>query len=111
MPCADHRNEICAQLQLWCRRLACHGAAEIRLRRAPQSCQRRTPPQVAEAGAVVKIAGQFILTHFSILPVEPLRMPTVAVTDYTFPSLDIEEAILRPLGVELIHGQCKTAEA
>ncbi|MBI3863662.1 MAG: C-terminal binding protein [Planctomycetia bacterium] len=38
-------------------------------------------------------------------------MPTVAVTDYTFPSLDIEEAILRPLGVELIQGQCKTAEA
>ncbi len=37
-------------------------------------------------------------------------MPVVAVTDYTFPSLDIEEAALRPLGVELRAGQCKTSE-
>jgi D-3-phosphoglycerate dehydrogenase len=37
-------------------------------------------------------------------------MPIVAVTDYSFPSLDLEDAILRPLGVELLHGQCKTAE-
>ncbi len=37
-------------------------------------------------------------------------MPTVAVTDFTFPSLDVEEAVLRPLGAHLIHGQCKTPE-
>ena len=29
-------------------------------------------------------------------------MPTVAVTDYTFPSLDIEVAILEPLGEHLV---------
>ena len=38
-------------------------------------------------------------------------MPVVAVTDFTFPSLDIEEAALRPLGAELRAGQCKTSEA
>ena len=38
-------------------------------------------------------------------------MPTVAITDYTFPDLTIEEAILRPLGAELLSGQCKTAES
>jgi D-3-phosphoglycerate dehydrogenase len=32
-------------------------------------------------------------------------MPKVAVTDYTFPALDIEASILRPLGVELVS--CK----
>jgi D-3-phosphoglycerate dehydrogenase len=37
-------------------------------------------------------------------------VPTVAITDYTFPDLTIEEAILRPLGAELLSGQCKTAE-
>ncbi|MDZ4686907.1 MAG: C-terminal binding protein [Planctomycetaceae bacterium] len=37
-------------------------------------------------------------------------MPTVAVTDFSFPSLDLEEAILHPLGVELLSGQCKTPE-
>ncbi len=37
-------------------------------------------------------------------------MPTVAVTDYTFPALDVEELILRSQGAELVHGQCKTAE-
>ncbi len=37
-------------------------------------------------------------------------MPTVAITDYTFPSLDIEEATLQPLGFELVSGQCKTPE-
>ncbi len=37
-------------------------------------------------------------------------MSIVAVTDYSFSSLDIEEAILQPLGVQLISGQCKTAE-
>lgn len=34
----------------------------------------------------------------------------VAVTDFTFPSLEIEEQILAPLGVELVSGQCRTAE-
>lgn len=38
-------------------------------------------------------------------------MPTVVVTDYTFPSLEIEEAILRTSGAELIGGQCKTTES
>ena len=38
-------------------------------------------------------------------------MPTVAVTDFTFPSLEIEEAVLRPTGAALVHGQCKTVEA
>ncbi len=35
----------------------------------------------------------------------------VVVTDYTFPSLDIEEGLLRPAGVEIDSGQCKTPEA
>ncbi|WP_010585995.1 C-terminal binding protein [Schlesneria paludicola] len=34
----------------------------------------------------------------------------VAVTDFSFPSLEIEEAILRPLGHEIVSGQCKTRE-
>ena len=38
-------------------------------------------------------------------------MPTVVVTDYTFPSLETEEAILRPAGAEIVAGQCKTVEA
>ncbi len=38
-------------------------------------------------------------------------MPTVAVTDFTFPALDIEEAILEPLGAELVSGQCRTPDA
>jgi D-3-phosphoglycerate dehydrogenase len=37
-------------------------------------------------------------------------MLKVAVTDYTFGSLDIEQAILKPLGCELIGQQCKTRE-
>lgn len=37
-------------------------------------------------------------------------MPTVAVTDYTFPNLDIELEILPP-GIHLVTGQCKTADA
>ncbi|HTI50668.1 MAG TPA: C-terminal binding protein [Planctomycetaceae bacterium] len=32
----------------------------------------------------------------------------VAVTDYTFPSLEIETAILEPLGCRIVAGQCKT---
>lgn len=34
----------------------------------------------------------------------------VAVTDFTFPSLDLEEAILRPTGCEMVSGQCKTSD-
>jgi D-3-phosphoglycerate dehydrogenase len=34
----------------------------------------------------------------------------VAITDSTFPVLDIEEAILKPTGCEIVSGQCKTAE-
>ncbi|WP_020470987.1 C-terminal binding protein [Zavarzinella formosa] len=35
----------------------------------------------------------------------------VVITDFTFPSLDIEEAILRPAGMEVASGQCKTPES
>jgi D-3-phosphoglycerate dehydrogenase len=38
-------------------------------------------------------------------------MPTVALTDYTFPSLAIEEAIFAAAGVTLRAGQWKTTEA
>jgi D-3-phosphoglycerate dehydrogenase / 2-oxoglutarate reductase len=38
-------------------------------------------------------------------------MPKVAITDYTFPSLDIESAILEPLGVELVSWQEKRSAA
>lgn len=38
-------------------------------------------------------------------------MPAVVVTDYTFPSLDLEEAIIKPTGASLVGGQCKTPEA
>jgi D-3-phosphoglycerate dehydrogenase len=37
-------------------------------------------------------------------------MPRVAITDYTFDSLDIEEGILRAAGCTVQSGQCKTAE-
>lgn len=37
-------------------------------------------------------------------------MLTVAVTDYTFASLAIEEQILKPHGVEVLGGQCKSVE-
>ena len=36
-------------------------------------------------------------------------MPKVAVTDFTFPNLDLESAILEPLGCQLAAGQCKDA--
>ncbi len=36
-------------------------------------------------------------------------MEKVVVTDYAFPSLEIEEAVLKPLGCTLAGGQCKTA--
>lgn len=38
-------------------------------------------------------------------------MPQVAITDYTFPSLEIEQAILQAAGHELTSGQCRTPEA
>jgi D-3-phosphoglycerate dehydrogenase len=38
-------------------------------------------------------------------------MPTVLVTDHTFDPLDIEQAILQPLGCTLDAHQCKTPEA
>lgn len=34
----------------------------------------------------------------------------VAVTDYTFPSLDLEEGILQSAGCEVRAGQCKTPD-
>jgi D-3-phosphoglycerate dehydrogenase / 2-oxoglutarate reductase len=34
----------------------------------------------------------------------------VVITDYTFPSLNIEEEILRPHGFELVGAQCQTAD-
>jgi D-3-phosphoglycerate dehydrogenase len=34
----------------------------------------------------------------------------VAITDFSFPSLEIEEGILKPLGFDVVGGQCKTAE-
>lgn len=33
----------------------------------------------------------------------------VVVTDYTFPNLDLEAEVLRPLGVELVAGQARTS--
>lgn len=38
-------------------------------------------------------------------------MSTVVVTDSTFPSLDIEAALLEPLGARIVGGQCRTVEA
>jgi len=35
----------------------------------------------------------------------------VAITDYTFPDLDIERSILEAQGCEIVAGQCKTPEA
>ena len=35
----------------------------------------------------------------------------VVVTDFTFPTLEIEEALLRSAGVEVIGGQAKSTEA
>jgi D-3-phosphoglycerate dehydrogenase len=35
-------------------------------------------------------------------------MTKVAITDYTFPDLSIEQAILQPHGCEVVSGQCKT---
>jgi D-3-phosphoglycerate dehydrogenase len=38
-------------------------------------------------------------------------MQTVAITDYTFDTLDVETKILQAAGLEVRSGQCKTAEA
>lgn len=35
----------------------------------------------------------------------------VAITDFTFPTLEIEESILKPAGCEIVSGQSKTPEA
>ncbi len=35
-------------------------------------------------------------------------MPTVAVTDFTFPSLEMRRQSSALSGTEVIHGQCKT---
>jgi len=43
-------------------------------------------------------------------PIERRPVLTVAVTDFSFPNLDIEQAILQSAGCELQSGQCKTAE-
>lgn len=37
-------------------------------------------------------------------------MPRVVVTGSSFAFLDIAEGILRPLGCEIVRGQCKTPE-
>ena len=34
-----------------------------------------------------------------------------AITDYTFPDLDVEKGILEPLGSEIVSGHCKTPQA
>ena len=34
-------------------------------------------------------------------------MPRVAVTDYTFPSLELEKELLEPLGLKLVAAQCR----
>jgi D-3-phosphoglycerate dehydrogenase len=39
------------------------------------------------------------------------RMQTVAVTDYTFPSLEIEESILQSADCRVIGAQCRTVES
>ena len=38
-------------------------------------------------------------------------MAKIVVTDYTFPALEIEESVLKPLGFEIVSGQCKSPEA
>lgn len=37
-------------------------------------------------------------------------MPTVAITDFNFPDLEIERAILSGSDIRLVHGQCKSPE-
>lgn len=38
-------------------------------------------------------------------------MPTIAITDYTFPDLSLEEAVLRPAGVEIVSFKEKRSPA
>jgi len=38
-------------------------------------------------------------------------MPTIAITDYTFPDLSLEEAVLRPAGVEIVSCKEKRSPA
>ena len=38
-------------------------------------------------------------------------MPTVAITDFTFPDLSIEESILRPEGIEIVSFKEKRSPA
>ncbi len=38
-------------------------------------------------------------------------MPKIAITDYTFGNLDVEQAILGPAGCQVASGQCRTPEA
>ena len=48
---------------------------------------------------------------FSLILVVTKGAPMqVAVTDFSFPSLEVEEAILKPLGHQVVGGQCKTPE-
>lgn len=59
----------------------------------------RIRARLSDASTLVKV--QFI---------ERRRVPTVAVTDFSFPNLDVEQGILQSAGFELQSGQCKTAE-
>ena len=38
-------------------------------------------------------------------------MPTIAITDYTFPDLSLEEAVLRPAGIEIVSFKEKRSPA
>jgi D-3-phosphoglycerate dehydrogenase len=38
----------------------------------------------------------------------PATLPTIAITDWTFPDLSIEEGILKPAGFHVAARQCKT---
>ena len=37
-----------------------------------------------------------------------IALSRVAVTDYTFESLDLEKRVLEPLGLEVVGAQCRT---
>ena len=63
------------------------------------------------------VGGPSIPTLHSPLPIPhspfPTNMPIVAITDYTFPSLEIEESLIRAAGgeFELRSGNDKQVEA
>ena len=38
-------------------------------------------------------------------------MPKIAITDYTFPDLSLEEAVLRPAGIEIVSFREKRSPA